>query len=102
MNERLSYIDFRSSIGVFRVVAVYMPHCGYADSDVDTMYSEIEILIRDAKRRKINYCICGDFNAEVGTLDEHDESIDLGPFGISRKNVRGDWLLKLASKRTTL
>ena len=89
-----------------RVIGIYMPHGGYPDDCVEAMYIELESIFRDAARRGLECVVGGDFNAEVGILKESDPWYDpatLGNFGLTRRNQRGDWLIRFyeTKKKTT-
>ena len=46
-------------------IVVYMPHCGYPDSNVEAIYNKLEIAIKEARRVGRLVLIGGDFNAQA-------------------------------------
>eukprot|EP00959_Pyramimonas_sp_CCMP1952_P337039 7057766-Pyramimonas_sp.AAC.1 len=56
------------NIGVHRprFIAVYMPHGGDADADVEDMYNSIEGLLSEVRALRRSCVLGGDWNATVG------------------------------------
>ena len=81
-----------------RIIAVYMPHSGYPDEDVEAVYASLERILQEARRKKMRSILAGDFNAEVGSREEFDDPSILGLHGVPLRSRRGDWLLRWCTK----
>eukprot|EP00973_Karenia_brevis_P052277 7264888-Karenia_brevis.AAC.1 len=69
-----------------------MPHCGYADAEVEAMYDQMSQII-DRERQKGHIVIVGgDWNAEVASASNHDHRHPVGHYGNPAGNARGAWL----------
>lgn len=101
MSERLSLIDIIVNQRKIRLLGVYMPHCGYADAHIEAMYSEVDVVIGDARQKGMQVILAGDFNAEVGRTSKYvfeDNQKVIGESGLDRVNGRGEWLVNWAAK----
>ena len=97
INARICAMDVRIRDRNFRFIAVYMPHSGYEDIDVEGVYAEMDQYINLARRTKKICIIAGDFNATVGHYQPGDAPIigNIGGFGY--RNARGEILMTWTS-----
>ena len=72
-----------------RFIAVYMPHGGNGDADVEGVYMHISALRRAC-------VLLGDWNAVVGHFQPGDDENIVGAYGVGDRNDRGDWLVQWA------
>lgn len=63
-----------------------MPHGGHDNDDVEVVYNQLEDLLRDTFHTEMLQIVAGDFNAEIGFIDE---TVHMDPVG---QNERGLWL----------
>jgi len=73
---------------------VYLPHSSYPDEEVELVYEQLDTCLRGARAGKLQCAIAGDFNAQVGKQDDHDDPSIIGEHGFGERNTRGDWLLQ--------
>lgn len=99
ISERLSHVDIGSNVSTeaLRLIAVYMPHSGYADEHVEEIYQELDHILALSKQQGISFCITGDFKAQVGPKDYHDSTRTIGPYAFGTRNDRGDMLTRWCS-----
>ena len=72
-----------------RCVAVYMPHGGYKDEEVDAVYDALEVECREARAKHLSLVIAGDFNAQVGSRGDDDDERIIGVNPGPRRSARG-------------
>ena len=77
-----------------RVVVVYVPTTDYSDEDVEEIYEQIESCLDNCKGKEYTI-LMGDWNAVVG---EGREGSTFGPFGLGRRNARGDMLVDFCTQ----
>eukprot|EP00973_Karenia_brevis_P067886 9444123-Karenia_brevis.AAC.1 len=58
------------------------------------VYTTLSGINSEAKRKKRQVIIGGDFNAEVGRNTEATHRSTLGKYGTDRLNARGRWLVE--------
>ena len=56
-----------------------MPHSGKSDEEIEAVYAELDNLLLRPGASGFRTVVSGDFNAEVGSGDDEDESDILGP-----------------------
>ena len=66
VNERLAYLDLNVNKIRLRLISAYFPHSGYADEEIQRMYTALSTIKLEAKQNKRRVMIAGDFNARVG------------------------------------
>ena len=94
LSDRVGVIDLRILRGVvLRLIAVYMPHSGQPDEVVEQVYGLLEEQCREAKAQGYMTALTGDFNAEVGTFRDFDDSTIIGSSSMPNRSDRGAWLL---------
>ena len=94
LSDRVAVLDLRiASKRCIRVIAVYMPHSGHKDEDVDVVYSALDVECKEARSKHSSLLIAGDFNAEVGTCVESDDHRIIGCNPCIRRSQRGAQLL---------
>ena len=81
---------------MFRIVAAYIPHCGYSDAKLEEHYKHIESVIAEARKQKKMVVVGADCNAEVGGTRRFGKTY--GGFGNLTSTARGEWLKACASK----
>eukprot|EP00973_Karenia_brevis_P032998 4554803-Karenia_brevis.AAC.1 len=73
-----------------------MPHCGYKDDEVQMVYDQLDVLLRDARARQRIFIVGGDWNAEVASSTDHPS---VGKFANELGNPRGDWMKTWATSQ---
>ena len=97
VNERLAFLDI-SNRGIWaRIVSAYFPHSGYSDAHIQSMYTALSAIHKEALSHKYHFILAGDFNAEVGSRLDSDSSRVVGPCGLHSENSRGQWLKQWAT-----
>ena len=95
VSERLATLDIQfAKHHDFRFIAVYMPHGGHDDLDVEAVYYQIAAETREARRKDSRIIIAGDFNAEIGPRADHDDAGIIGDNPATSRDARGELLLK--------
>lgn len=85
---------------LLRYLAIYMPHGGQDDADVEGVYSELDDLVCGARRANRLCILLGDWNAVVSPYHLGDDENIVGPYGgIGIRNGRGEWLVEWASSQ---
>ena len=92
LNERICSLTLRLGKTIVRLIAVYFPHSGYPDDDVQAMYSQMSEIHLRARRKKQVCIIAGDFNASVGQQQIEDHPTTVGRHGFGEENARGHWM----------
>ena len=85
VSDRVCSLDIQVSNYTLRAIGVYMPHCGYNDIHVESVYASVEPLLTNNEGRCIRTIIAGDFNAQVGITDADTDEV-------KDQNARGLWL----------
>ena len=69
INERLMYFDVQTSSKTIRFIAVYVPHAGYPDDDLQRVYDQLHHVLDEARTKSHGVFVGGDFNTQlhVGT-----------------------------------
>ena len=97
--QRAAAIDIDCGSRLLRLVSAYFPHAGRPDREVEALYAAIEEDMEDAKRRKADIVIGGDFNAELGGRQQGEDSRIIGNHGGGSRNRRGEIMAKWAWRR---
>ena len=97
VNERICYIDINIMSRRFKFIAVYMPHGGCDDDDVDGTYVLLDDVVTQSRREQRTCILVGDFNAVVGRCKPGDDGDIIGDYGLGSRNERGEWLLQWAT-----
>ena len=97
LNERVSFLDVCFGPLHFRVFAVYMPHGGYPDTDVEEIYAVLEAELILARQKSLCCILAGDLNAEIGCRTHEDDNTTVGTTSFGERNDRGEWLVKWAT-----
>ena len=84
---------------VVRNHVVYMPHAAMPDEEVATVHEVLDDALRAARARKYINLIAGDFNAEVGTIQDGDDCRIIGSTPMTHRSERGNWLLQWCTLR---
>ena len=92
VNHRVCAVDFDARGHKLRLVAVYMPHGGCDDEEVEGIYGELSQLARGAAALDRACILAGDWNAVVGSSSASVDDNVLGPYGVGDANERGEWL----------
>ena len=72
---------------------MYAPTGNATDEEIEEFYDKLDDTL-DKYRSKINFVI-EDFNSKVGRKNNIDE-IQVGPFGLGDRNLRGERLMHFA------
>ena len=107
VNSRLCAVRLNGSVRVRRnknsrrclfVVSVYAPTDNSSDDLKDRFYSDLSGLLGNVRSSDI-VMVIGDFNAQIGCLDETERRFG-GPFAVhARRTDNGDRLLNLCAQR---
>ena len=98
IDERVAFMDISVDGTDYRLIATYFPHSGYADYHVERLYSILSELHLEAKDKRLDVIIGGDFNADAGSHTEGDDCRVIGMHGLNQENSRGQWLKYWATK----
>jgi exonuclease III len=100
ISERICAIDVNMDGNLLRYIAIYMPHGGQDDADVEGVYSELGDLVCGARRVNRICILLGNWNAVVDPYHLGDDENIVGPYGgIGIRNGRGEWLVEWASSQ---
>jgi len=100
LNERCAALGIRINKQLrIRFVAVYMPHSGHNDIEVETLYAMLDAECKAARENCESLVIGGDLNAEVGGRDLYDDTEVLGDNPTTYRSDRGCMLLQWCSLR---
>ena len=97
VSNRIACLDIKLGGKRFRVLGAYVPDCGHPDDEVELVLQRLEVLLGEARRKRLNVIVAGDFNGQVGRQDELDDRDILGPYGFGERNDRGQWILQWSS-----
>lgn len=76
------------------IIQVYAPTADAVDEEIEAFYDEVKDLLKFTRKHDINV-IMGDFNAKLGSGKCGDL---VGPFGLGKRNERGDRLLQFCQE----
>ena len=74
-----------------------MPHGGYSDQDIEEMYSMIDGVLDDARKKQRIVILGGDWNAEAGQRQPGEQDMSIGIHGAGSRNARGEVFVKWAA-----
>ena len=80
---RLMFADLVLSHGTVRFVAAYAPHSGYSRDVLDKFYEDLHACLEDARGKRFQLVVGGDFNTQLNTgfrgtlLQDVGETFDL-------------------------
>ena len=94
INDRILVVHLKGNPVEVRIVVVYMPTTGYSDEDVGEIYEQTESCLDNCKGKEYTI-LMGDWNDVVG---EGREGSTVGPFGLGRRNARGDTLVDCCTR----
>ena len=94
VNERLAAVSIVNDMQAWSIFAVYMPHSGHADHEVEALQEQISNLLSESRRRRFDCVLAGDFNAQVGSQSILDDCSVLGPHAFRSRTSRGDMLVQ--------
>ena len=95
LSERCAVLGIKISKQLkIRAVGVYMPHGGHSDTEVDSLYAELDAECKEAHSKGERVVIAGDFNAEVGGRNEHDNFDVIGDNPCAIRSDRGSMLVQ--------
>ena len=94
-SDRLLLVRIKADPVDVVLVQVYMPTTDADDEEIETIYEQIEELIRKEKATD-NVIIMGDLNAVVG---EGGDGGEIGEFGLGRRNDRGQALVDFCKRK---
>uniref|UniRef100_A0A6M2DQT5 Putative endonuclease-reverse transcriptase n=1 Tax=Xenopsylla cheopis TaxID=163159 RepID=A0A6M2DQT5_XENCH len=90
VSDRLMSVKLKAVPVDILVVQVYMPTSSHEESELEQIYDEIEDILNQEGKGKVNVGIMGDFNSVVG---EGPEEKIVGTHGLGKRNVRGNMLV---------
>ena len=102
ISDRICAVDVKIHGQVVRFISAYFPHGGYADEEVEAMYSNMDGLVDAARKRNWACVIFGDWNAVLGPGQDEDDPNSIGLHGIGQRNERGKWLARWATSQQLL
>ena len=94
VSERLAWLDVTMHGKKLRLIAVYFPHMGYSEAEVEALYNDLSKVCGDARRAGRKVLVGGDFKAAVGVAREEDPAEAVGKFGYGERNHRGHNLVR--------
>ena len=97
VHKRICLVDLDIHGSKLRLLAVYMPHGGLPDEDVEDIYGQLDKVLDAAKKAKRTCILVGDWNAVVGSFRDGDQDEIVGLYGLGRGNRRGKLLVNWAS-----
>lgn len=77
------------------IIQVYAPTTDHTEEELDEFYEMVEQAMRHCKPHEINL-VMGDLNAKIG---EGREGEVVGPFGLGRRNERGERLVEWCEEK---
>ena len=84
-----------------RIVAVYMPHGGHSNAEVEEIYAQLDVECMEAVTKGEITVIAGDFNADVGCRNECDNVSIIGDIPIAPRSDRCRMLMQWWTLRNT-
>lgn len=101
ISERIATLVIEFHSKTYIIVQVHAPTTAHSDQEVDEFYEQVKETIDTMKEKykgKSEIWIIGDFNAAVGTRRKEESKI-MGPYGIGKRNKRGETLVNFASEQ---
>ena len=78
------------------IIMTYAPTKAAPDEDIEAHYENIEQAYEDSKSK--HKIIIGDFNAKIGIKNKDETFQSMGPYGIGKRNCRGERLIEFAEE----
>ena len=78
VSNRFAILEVKLPIGTCRIFGIYFPDTSRPDNEVDQMYTLLEAHVHQARRRHVHCMLAGDFNAQVGSFTDFDDSRIIG------------------------
>ena len=97
VSNRLGAVDVDIGSCWLRFIAVYMPHGGCDDEQVEGIHAQLTDLVSRASLGNRRCIVAGDWNAIVRSRQVGNDENILGQYGVGSRNVRGEWLIHWAS-----
>lgn len=94
-SDRLMMVKIKAEPVNVIIIQVYMPTSDHEDDEIEEMYDRIEELMDKLKGTE-SVIVMGDWNGVVG---EGRESREVGPFGLGKRNDRGQKLVEFCKRR---
>ena len=99
-SDRVCAVDVEIEGQKIRLIAVYMPHCGKDDAEVEGAYLNLDALVLKARQLNRVCVLAGDWNAVAGPWQVGDDEAVVGEHGVGTRNSRGEWFVQWASLRS--
>ena len=107
-SSRVCLLNFSICALKFSMLSVYFPTSWDDDSEIETMYELLQLILNNVHCSGARIVIGGDFNANVGSLQWSDEQDVVGEWGSGLRNARGatliSWILmnglRIASRQS--
>ena len=100
ISGRICAVDINIGGNALRVIAVYMPHGGCDDTEVEGVYTQLASVVCGSRRIRRACILLGDWNAVVGARQAGDEEDTVGNHGgAGARNGRDEWLVNWASSQ---
>ena len=64
ISDRVISIDLKIANEIIKFVAAYLPHDGYGEDAMHSVYNELDVLIKSAAKEKRKIIIGGDFQCD--------------------------------------
>ena len=75
ISDRIVALDLIVNQIKIRAVAVYIPHCGYPQTDFDDTYDQLRATLGEARSQKRRLIVGGDFNSQIN-VGERGHALD--------------------------
>lgn len=98
ISERIMLLRIGASPMPMNIIQVYAPTSEYGEEEVKEFYSQIEEVKKKLPKREMTI-VMGDFNAKIGKGRDGE---CVGPYGLGKRNKRGDQLSLFASERLVI
>ncbi|XP_071575272.1 craniofacial development protein 2-like [Temnothorax nylanderi] len=95
INDRIIKITLAARPRNLHLIQVYMPTGDAPDEEIESIYGEVEDLLRNIPSKE-PVVIIGDFNAKVGKVEEAHLRVTGGAFGLGVRNERGERFIQFA------
>lgn len=89
----------RSVLSNINIVQTYAPTADAADEDIEAYYEQLDGVVNEILSNEI-LMVIGDINAKVGSTSDEQLKAIIGPFGLGRRNKRGNRLLQLCQEHS--
>ncbi|XP_026467839.1 craniofacial development protein 2-like [Ctenocephalides felis] len=99
LSDRLMSVKMKAEPVDVMVVQVYMPTSSHDEAQVEQIYEQIDEMLYQEGKGKVNVVIMGDFNAIVG---KGSEKKIVGKYGLGRRNDRGNMLIDFCRRNNLM